>query len=156
MLEIGRVFESALRSNSEELRKAALRTVTRLGPDASVRELLLSDAGAAIRQLSLREVALAATSGHVPVGDRDCEPPGRVPVVEIQDATVAATSDASREERVYRDILVALDTGPQTIGQLAKVTGIDTTELRAYVSWMRQMGKVASTGRARATRYHLP
>ena len=42
---------------------------------------------------------------------------------------------------------------PLTIGQIAKRVEIDTEELRGYLTWMKKMGKVTATGRARATRY---
>ncbi len=50
-------------------------------------------------------------------------------------------------------ILEALSAGPQTIGQLGKAVSLETAELRGYLAWMKRMGKVNSSGRARATRY---
>ena len=77
-------------------------------------------------------------------------------VVSVAGGAVApSTVEASREERVYRVILEALASGPMTIGRLAKTVGVESDELRGYRSWMRQKGKIVSTGRARATRYAL-
>jgi len=65
-------------------------------------------------------------------------------------------AEGSPEERLYRDILRALQEGPLTIGQLAKRLGSTSDEIRSSVRWMRSVGKIASEGRARATRYFLP
>ena len=61
----------------------------------------------------------------------------------------------SREARLYRQIIEAVGSEPKTIGQLAKVVDVDVVELRGYLAWMKKMGKIDSSGRARATRYHL-
>ena len=58
--------------------------------------------------------------------------------------------------RLYRQIIEACSHEPKTIGQLAKVVEVDVIELRGYLAWMKKMGKIDSSGRARATRYHLP
>ena len=63
--------------------------------------------------------------------------------------------EEGREAQVYRQILEAVSEGPLTIGQLAKQVVIDTTELRGYLTWMKKNGRIASSGRARATRYSL-
>ena len=62
----------------------------------------------------------------------------------------------SREVGVYKQILTAIEHEPLTIGQLSKRIDCDIDELRGYLAWMKKMGKIDSTGRARATRYHLP
>ena len=64
-------------------------------------------------------------------------------------------SPESREARLYRQIIEAVGSEPKTIGQLAKVVDVDVVELRGYLAWMKKMGKIDSSGRARATRYHL-
>ncbi len=67
----------------------------------------------------------------------------------------APNPEEGREAQVYRQILEAVSEGPLTIGQLAKQVVIDTTELRGYLTWMKKNGRIASSGRARATRYSL-
>jgi hypothetical protein len=146
MLEIGRVFESALRTNSEELKKAAVSSVRRLGPDATIRELLDSDAAAGIRKLSLGELCEAAGLGlSIGVG---------APLTRT--IVAAAPSAISNEERMYRMLLDVLsDEPPMTIGQIAKAMQMEADVLKPFVAWMRDMGKIESIGRARATRYRL-
>jgi DNA-binding IclR family transcriptional regulator len=51
--------------------------------------------------------------------------------------------------------LQAVAEEPRTIGQLSKDLNIGLDELRGYLSWMKEVGKVTTTGRARGTRYHL-
>jgi hypothetical protein len=36
---------------------------------------------------------------------------------------------------------------------MAKRLDVDIEELRGYLTWMKKMGKVTSSGQARATRY---
>ena len=167
MLEIGRVFESALRTNSQELRKAAIASVRRIGPDATIDDLLISEAAPEILKLSLGELCDAA--GLVPkvrphVVPRDVVAKGVTASapdagITVHDAAPETGPDLGRvsnEERMYREILGALgrDT-PMTIGQLSKALGMDSQTLKPFVSWMRDMGKVESIGRARSTRYRL-
>jgi predicted Rossmann fold nucleotide-binding protein DprA/Smf involved in DNA uptake len=125
------------------LRKAAMNTVARMPPGTTLRELLDSDAGEAIRELTLRDLKGALHEA----GYR-----GRA------DAHVAGGSASwteSREEKIFRQILSAMTDEPITIGQLAKRTGLDVEELRGYLTWMKKAGKVTSSGRARATRYQV-
>ena len=149
MLEIAQLLESALASNRSGLRKAAMQSVSRMAPSMTLREVLDSEPGEAIRELTLRELghALAEDPGVARVAEAA---PRRLKV-----AAVEASSDQSQEERTYRMILEALSSGPQTIGQLGKAVALETAELRGYLAWMKRMGKVTSTGRARATRYAL-
>lgn len=145
MTEIAQLFESALRQNRANLlRKAALNTVARMPASMTLRELLQSDAGAAVRELSLRELG-EALSGLVAA-------PAAVAVAEGHSA---APENESREVRAYRQILEAVEQGPMTIGQIAKQVAIDIDELRGYLNWMKKMGKIGSAGRARATRYFV-
>jgi hypothetical protein len=149
MLEIARLLENALANNRSGLRKAAKQTLAHAPLTTTIRELLASEAGDAMRELTLADLeeALMTASG-----------------VEARGGTsgtrhkVATSADSqSREEYMYRRILEVLARSPGlTIGQLAKKLDVDTLELRGYLSWMRRVGKVSSTGRARATRYSLP
>ena len=135
MTEIAQLLESALENNRTGLRRAAMKTLSHFAevdPETTLAEVLDSEARDAIRQLTLEALA-PLTSG----------------------AVAPSTVEASREERVYRVILEALASGPMTIGRLAKTVGVESDELRGYLSWMRQKGKIVSTGRARATRYAL-
>ena len=141
MTEIAQLFESALRQNRANLlRKAALNTVARMPATMTLRELLQSDAGAAIRELSLRELteALAGLAAPPEVG-----------------ATAESEGIEGREVRAYRQILGVVEAGPMTIGQIAKHVDIDIDELRGYLNWMKKVGKIGSAGRARATRYFV-
>ena len=144
MLEIGKYFESALRDQSAALKKVALNELSQMGPSATLADMMASDLGQGIRHLSLRDLFNTFADAPAPaVGEHE---------VESGEDRRDAESD---QERIYLDILHHLGDGPQTIGQLAKTMDVDTAELRAYLDWMRSMGKVSTTGRARATRYHL-
>jgi predicted Rossmann fold nucleotide-binding protein DprA/Smf involved in DNA uptake len=142
MLEIGKFFESALRDQSAELKKVALRELSKMGSDATLSELLASDLGQGVRHLSLRDLYETFAEVEVSTSSSEVLEPRRNPA-------------ASDQERIYLEILSHLGDGPQTIGQLAKSMDLEAAELRAYLDWMRSMGKVSTTGRARATRYHL-
>ena len=149
MSEIAQLFESALRQNRANLlRKAAMNTVAQMPLATTLRELLDSEAGDAVRELTLEEftTALAEIPDASGVPRTAASPPDVAPADE---------SASSREEQLYRDILAALAPEPLTIGQLSKRLGLDVDELRGYLVWMKKMGKVGSTGRARATRYHV-
>jgi hypothetical protein len=140
MTEIAQMFESALRQNRASLlRKAAMNTVAKMPGDTTLKELLESDAGDAIRRLTLRELT-EALGNFVPAQEHPTEEP------EEERPT-------SREERVYKQILDAVAQDPLTIGQLAKKLEIPVEELRGYLGWMKRKGKILSTGKARATRY---
>ena len=143
MTEIAQLFESALRSNRASLlRKAAMNTVARMPPNTTLRELLASDAAEAIRALTLEDLGTAlreaglAPAPKPPAADEPSEP-------------------ASREEQIYRRILETMADEALTIGQLSKKLDVAVEELRGYLNWMKKMGKVISTGRARATRYQV-
>ncbi len=144
-MEIGQFFESALRNQREELKQAALQAVADMGGATTLAELLASEAGDGIRQLTLRDLRDALP---------DLEAEARVQ--DPSEDESLADGGSRDAERIYLEILEALQSGPQTIGQLGKALELDGTELRAYLTWMRQMGKVEVTGRARATRYQLP
>jgi predicted Rossmann fold nucleotide-binding protein DprA/Smf involved in DNA uptake len=144
MTEIAQLFESALRQNRASLlRKAAMNTVARMPPGTTLRELLESDAGEAIRELTLRDLKGALHEA----GYR-----GRSDARAVSDS---ASWTESREEKIFRQILSAMTDEPMTIGQLAKRTGLEVEELRGYLTWMKKAGKVTSSGRARATRYQV-
>lgn len=150
MTEIAQLFESALQQNRASLlRKAALNTVARMPPSMTLRELLKSDAGASLRELTLRELgeALRGLVGGEP------RPASASAGAETSAAVDDDDAHESREARVYRQILEAVASGPLTIGQLAKQIDIDIIELRGYLTWMKKNGRIASSGRARATRY---
>jgi hypothetical protein len=149
MTEIAQLFESALRNNrSSLLRKAAMNTVARMAPDTTLRDLLQSDAREAIRELTLDDLAQALTDKRVV---------RRVMAADSEPAQADAPGRSQSEaEQLYRRILDELADDALTIGQLGKRLAIDTTELRGYLNWMKRMGKVHSSGRARATRYFVP
>ena len=150
MTEIAQLFESALRQNRATLlRKAAINTVARMPATTKLSELLSSEAGASIRQLSISELR-EALGGLVPAR------PVR-PAADAAEGEAAANgANEAREVQVYKQILTAIEDEPLTIGQLAKRIDCDIAELRGYLAWMKKMGKIDSTGRARATRYHKP
>lgn len=181
MTEIAQLFESALRQNRANLlRKAAINTVAKMPAQTTLHELLTSEAGSSIRELTLSELREALT-GFVPApGARRNGASGsngnNIPIgsngngaanhasgslggnLSASAASLAGglASPESREARLYRQIIEAVGSEPKTIGQLAKVVDVDVVELRGYLAWMKKMGKIDSTGRARATRYHLP
>lgn len=149
MLEIARLLENALANNRSGLRKAAKQTLAHAPLTTTIRELLASEAGDAMRELTLADLeeALMTASGAET----------RTSGTRHKVATSTSADSQSREEYMYRRILEVLTRSPGlTIGQLAKKLDVDTLELRGYLSWMRRVGKVHSTGRARATRYSLP
>jgi predicted Rossmann fold nucleotide-binding protein DprA/Smf involved in DNA uptake len=146
----------------------------------TLHELLTSEAGSSIRELTLVELreALAGFvqaasqasgqtsglgsglgSGQAP--RRTGEAPGTTSGhsnAGLGSGSGNLGSNAapeSREARLYRQIIEAVGSEPKTIGQLAKVVDVDVVELRGYLAWMKKMGKIDSSGRARATRYHL-
>jgi len=157
MTEIAQLFESALRQNRATLlRKAAINTVARMPATTKLSELLSSEAGASIRQLSISELR-EALGALVPARA------GRPAATATPSATTSTPSEAeangageAREVQVYKQILTAIEDEPLTIGQLAKRIDCDIAELRGYLAWMKKMGKIDSSGRARATRYHKP
>jgi hypothetical protein len=152
MLEIARLLENALANNRSGLRKAAKQTLAKAPLTTTIRELLSSEAGEAMRELSLADLEEALISAGA--GGGRARSTARTHV----DSKPSTSADSqSREEYMYRRILEVLTTNPGlTIGQLAKRMDVDTMELRGYLSWMRRVGKVHSIGRARATRYSLP
>lgn len=155
MTEIAQLFESALQQNRASLlRKAALNTVARMPATMTLRELLQSEAGSSIRELTIGELSEALKAVVRPA--RPARPARRLRLSEKAPVIVAAPNpEEGREAQVYRQILEAVSEGPLTIGQLAKQVVIDTTELRGYLTWMKKNGRIASSGRARATRYSL-
>lgn len=155
MLEIARLLENALANNRSGLRKAAKQTLAKAPLTTTIRELLSSEAGEAMRELSLADLEEALISAGAGSGRPGARSSTASPAVESKPSTSADSQ--SREEFMYRRILEVLTTNPGlTIGQLAKRMDVDTMELRGYLSWMRRVGKVHSIGRARATRYSLP
>lgn len=172
MTEIAQLFESALRQNRANLmRKAAINTVAKMPAQTTLHELLTSEAGSSIRELTLVELreALAgfvsaatasasATSSTSSTGTRRIPGASNGQTAPSSGATSNGSGESleSREARLYRQIIEACGHEPKTIGQLAKVVDVDVVELRGYLAWMKKMGKIDSSGRARATRYHLP
>lgn len=167
MTEIAQLFESALRQNRANLlRKAAINTVAKMPAQTTLHELLTSEAGSSIRELTLVELreALAGFVSAAGLGSglgsglgtstSTGARPG--PAASASSGTPSGDALESREARLYRQIIEAVGSEPKTIGQLAKVVDVDVVELRGYLAWMKKMGKIDSSGRARATRYHLP
>jgi len=161
MLDIARLLDNALANNRMGLRKAAKQTLAKAPLSTTVRELLASEAGDAIRELTISDLeeALIAAGGGTKAGGK-AQAAAKVAASAGAAAAAAPATSAdsqSREEFMYRRILEVLTSEPGlTIGQLAKRIDVDTTELRGYLSWMRRVGKISSVGRARATRYSLP
>jgi hypothetical protein len=156
MTEIAQLFESALRQNRASLlRKAAMNTLAKMPPATTLRELLDSDAGEALRELTLRDLADAlAQAGYRPARSNGTGPARPRATVEVDDPNSrSAQWGESKEERIFREILAALEDEALTIGQLSKRLDVDIEELRGYLAWMKKAGKVLSSGRARATRY---
>lgn len=160
MTEIAQLFESALRQNRASLlRKAAMNTLAKMPPATTLRELLDSDAGEAVRALTVRDLCTAFEQAGYP-GARST-PTGtngasKRRMVDGPGGAAGSSSESwseSREERIFREIIAATEDEPLTIGQLAKKLEVDIEELRGYLTWMKKMGKVTSSGRARATRY---
>jgi predicted Rossmann fold nucleotide-binding protein DprA/Smf involved in DNA uptake len=147
MTEIAQLFESTLRQNRS---RAAMNTVARMPASTTLRELLDSDAADAIRALSLAELAQALREG----GRHESGANGSAAGVERRRRTVTA-ADQSPQERLYLQILEAIADEALTIGQLSKRLDLDVEELRGYLNWMKKVGKVVSSGRARATRYQV-
>jgi hypothetical protein len=167
MTEIAQLFESALRQNRANLlRKAAINTVAKMPAQTTLHELLSSEAGTSIRELTLQELREALTAFVPAAGARRGPgvtshgghngPAGHGVTVHAATAAANNASPESREARLYRQIIEAVGHEAKTIGQLAKVVDVDVVELRGYLAWMKKMGKIDSSGRARATRYHLP
>ena len=167
MTEIAQLFESALRQNRANLlRKAAINTVAKMPAQTTLHELLSSEAGSSIRELTLVElrealagfVSAAAPAPSSSSGSSARRMPSGAAPSPITPGPTQSSSEAleSREARLYRQIIEACSHEPKTIGQLAKVVEVDVIELRGYLAWMKKMGKIDSSGRARATRYHLP
>ena len=169
MTEIAQLFESALRQNRANLlRKAAINTVAKMPAQTTLHELLSSEAGSSIRELTLVELrealagfvsaATASSSSSSSSGSSARRTPAGAASSPITSGPSQSSSEAleSREARLYRQIIEACSHEPKTIGQLAKVVEVDVIELRGYLAWMKKMGKIDSSGRARATRYHLP
>ena len=153
MTEIAQLFESALRQNRASLlRKAAMNTLAKMPPATTLRELLESDAGEAVRELTLLDLGEAlARAGYEA---SQAAAPARARPSEGDDANSrSARWGESKEERIFREILALLEDEPLTIGQLSKRLDVDIEELRGYLAWMKKAGKVLSSGRARATRY---
>ncbi len=175
MTEIAQLFESALRQNRANLmRKAAINTVAKMPAQTTLHELLTSEAGSSIRELTLVELrealagfvsaatasasATSSTSSTSSTGTRRIPGASNGQTAPSSGATSNGSGESleSREARLYRQIIEACGHEPKTIGQLAKVVDVDVVELRGYLAWMKKMGKIDSSGRARATRYHLP
>ncbi len=160
MTEIAQLFESALRQNQA---KAAMSTVARMPPETTLRELIESDAGAAVRALSLRNLAQALRDAGLSSRGTLGLVPGRVAVAPVGRKRVVAAPSVdpvwpeSRDARMFLRIMDAVTDEALTIGQLAKRLELtsedDKDELRKRLKWMKDEGKIVSAGRARATRY---
>jgi hypothetical protein len=168
MVEVSHLIESAFRESQGSLRRAAIRTIAGTSPQTTLRELLDSDAGTAIRSLSLKEFMQAlselreralpdlvlASSGDLGTksgvqAGGPASPTRRVIATDSQ-------ANVSDQERAYRGILAALEGGQKSISEISSRTGVDILKLRQYLRWMEDNGKVARDGRARGTRYYLP
>ena len=157
MVEVSHMIESAFRESQASLRKAAARTITRMNPQTTLRELLESEAGSAVRSLSLREFiqALSELAGLPAAGSSSARAAtATTPTRRV--VTNDRNSAVSEPERVYRAIVAALEIGSQSISELAAEVDVEHIKLRQYLRWMEENGKVARTGKARGTRYHLP
>ena len=152
MTEIAQLFESALRENRASLlRNAAKSTIARMPPSTTLAVLLESDAGDAVRALTLAEFTDALEeAGLSPRGEGRRR---RVVEAEVEGSDSDAWGGEAAEAQIFRRILDAMVEEPLTIGQLSKEVGIAVDELRGYLAWMKKAGKVTSSGRARATRY---
>jgi len=159
MTDVAQLFESALRQNQA---KAAMSTVARMPPETTLRQLLQSDAGEAVRALSLRDLAQAlreagfVSRGTLRVPARPAAAaPARKRVVAAEPSEPVWPE--SHDVRMYLRILDAVADEPLTIGQLAKRLELsseaDKDELRKRLKWMKDEGKIMSAGRARATRF---
>ncbi len=153
MTEIAQLFESALRQNRASLlRKAAMNTLAKMPPATTLRELLESDAGEAVRELTLLDLGEALAQAGYEASQ--AAPPTRSRPSEDDEANSRSSRwGESKEERIFREILAAIEDEALTIGQLSKRLDVDIEELRGYLAWMKKAGKVLSSGRARATRY---
>ncbi len=150
MTEIAQLFESALRENRASLlRTAAKSTIARMPPSTTLASLLESDAGEAVRALTLSELTEALEQAGLtptPLG-------GRRRHVIGEHTNSADWGAEAAEAQLFRRILDAMMDEPLTIGQISKEVGIAVDELRGYLAWMKKAGKVTCSGRARATRY---
>lgn len=159
MVEVSHMIESAFRESQASLRKAAARTISRMNPQTTLRELLDSEAGTAVRSLSLREFmqALSELSGReVPSVSSNTVKTALAATPTRRVVTADRSSSVSEQERVYRGILSALETGSRSISELASEVDVEQLKLRQYLRWMEENGKIGRTGKARGTRYHLP
>ena len=161
MIDLTQLIETKLAASESNLHRAAVRMVTKTKPETRIKELLDSEAGPALRCLTLVDLASALSElvGR-PARSRFTDRPRSVPKSSKSDnSSVTSISpvqtSASDQERLYRAILDALTAGPLTIGQLSRNIQVDIIELRGYLAWMHRMGKVSRSGRARATRYAL-
>jgi predicted Rossmann fold nucleotide-binding protein DprA/Smf involved in DNA uptake len=119
----------------------------------TLHDLLEGDARDSIRALTIRELREAlANAGLMAAGETSSAAgAGGSPSIRVRAAN--PTAEDTGEAELYRRILAAITQEPLTIGQLSKRIDVDVDELRGYLNWMKKAGKVASTGRARATRY---
>jgi hypothetical protein len=143
------------------MRKAAINTVAKMPAQTTLHELLTSEAGSSIRELTLvelREAPAGFVNASTSASAATTATRRTAGSTTAQAAAAPANGETleSREARLYRQIIEACGHEPKTIGQLAKVVDVDVVELRGYLAWMKKMGKIDSSGRARATRYHLP
>lgn len=147
MDDLSRLIESALEENHATLRKAAMGTIASMGADASLGDLLKSEAAMTIRSLSLKELAQALQEAR--------SQPRRRRVVAPVGRQRASQSGAKDHSDIFGSISELLAAGPQTIGQLGRELGLETPDLRSYLQWMLKDGRLTRSGKARATRYHL-
>lgn len=178
MTEIAQLFESALRQNRVSLlRQAAKTTIAKMPASTTLQELLAGDAADAVRSLTMSEFGVLlkeagyegrtrASGGRRRVVDdgrnEACTASGwSSPDGSPSDGAGAggSSSDSGTWEaegddaQRFRRILDAIEDEPLTIGQLAREVDIEIDELRGYLAWMKEAGKVITTGRARGTRY---
>ena len=144
MTEIAQIFESALHRNRENLhRRAALATLRGMPNTTTFKELLDSEAGEAILELSVAEFR-EALEAHL-------EGAGSL----VSDARDARPQEGDDLE-IFRKIVNSLD-APKglTLSELSELIGLGPDALKERIAWMKKAGKVVTVGRGRGTRYRL-
>ena len=116
MTEIAQLFESALRQNRANLmRKAAINTVAKMPAQTTLHELLSSEAGSSIRELTLVELR-EALAGFVTAASAasasSISSTGIRRVPAQTGASTSSTSSTSSARRVMprqHEVMLALD-----------------------------------------------
>ena len=149
MVEISQLIESALGESQASLRKAALRTLSKMSPELTLREMLESEVGPTLKTATLADFRDAVAHWQNERSDAETKRSNR--------RVIGDKSGGSADpEAVYLSILECLQVEPQSVAHLAVSLGLEIDELRGYLDWMQQVGKVVRTGKGRGTRYQLP